>query len=118
MRDTITRYGINGIVFTVLGPLLFWILYPVGAVMAWAITESSCHLLRYLSFRHLVFPRSRGYTVSPLRYIAAAAPTALIGFTVVALLKTALERNALVALTTATTMVAGYLINQICYQRR
>lgn len=111
------RYGLNGIVFTLLGPALFWLLFPAGILPAWATAELSCHVLRYLSFRYFVFPRHHGYNVSPLRYISATAPTSLLGLSVVALMKPVLGRNALVALSAAATMTAGYLINHFCYQR-
>lgn len=118
MRNTLTRYGINGLAFAMLGPSLFWLLYPIGPIAAWIIAESSCQILRYLSFRFFVFPRGHGFNVSPLRYIAATIPTSAIGFTFVALAKNILDRTTLTIYGAVTTVIMGYLINRAFYQKR
>ena len=83
-RSDFIRFSLSGIVFTILGPCIFWIAYPLGPFLALAMAEASCHVLRYLSFRHLVFPRGHGFHVSVPRYIVAAIPTTLTGIVVVA----------------------------------
>ena len=55
--------------------------------MSLAIAETSCHVLRYLTFRHLVFPRSHGFHVSVPRYIVAAIPTTLTNIVIVAIFR-------------------------------
>lgn len=116
MLTTFTRYGLNGLVFALLGPAVFWLLYPLGPLCAWVLAESGCHLLRYASFRWLVFPEHRGYRVSPGRYLLAWAPTALIGFLTVALLRERLDRTELTLAGAVITLAVGYLINTLIYR--
>jgi hypothetical protein len=118
MRNSLTRYGINGLAFALLGPFLFWLLYPIGPIAAWITAESSCQILRYLSFRFFVFPLEHGFNVSPLRYIAASIPTSAIGFVFVALAKNILDRATLVIYGAVTTIILGYLINRAFYRKQ
>ncbi len=113
-----TRYGLNGLVFALLGPAVFWLLYPLGPLSAWALAESGCHLLRYVSFRWLVFPEHRGYKVSARRYLLAWAPTALIGFLTVVLLRERLDRTQLTLAGAVITFAVGFLINTLAYRNR
>ena len=53
--------------------------------MALAIAEASCHVLRYLTFRQLVFPRGHGFHVSVPRYMVAAIPTTFTNTVIVAI---------------------------------
>lgn len=116
MLTTFTRYGLNGLVFALLGPAVFWLLYPLGPLYAWVLAESGCHLLRYVSFRWLVFPEHRGYRVSAGRYLLAWAPTALLGFLTVALLRERLDRTQLTLAGAVITLAVGYLINSLIYR--
>jgi hypothetical protein len=59
--------------------------------MALAIAEASCHVLSYLKFRHLVFPRGHGFHVSVPRYIVAAVPTTLANIVMAAIIRNMLE---------------------------
>ena len=51
-------------VFTILGPALFWLAYPLGPFVAVAVAELVVHALRFGIFRKLVFPAQLGYRVS------------------------------------------------------
>lgn len=84
-KHTYTHSGSSGVVFTLLGPLILWLAYRDGPFLALAIAEIDCHLVIYLSLRHLVYPRSHGFHVSVQRYILAAIPTALINIVMVAI---------------------------------
>jgi putative flippase GtrA len=86
-KHTFTRYGLSGVVFTLLGPGIFWLAYPAGPLLALVIAQASCHVLRYLSFRHLVFPRGHGFYVSVARYIVAAIPTTLTNIVMMAIFR-------------------------------
>jgi hypothetical protein len=114
---TFTRYGLSGLVFTLLGPGIFWLAYPAGPFLALAIAEGSCHVLRYLSFRHFVFPRSHGFHVSVPRYIVAAIPTALIGIVVVALFRNLLGRTTLTLLVALISVSVGFLWSRFVYKQ-
>jgi len=112
-----THYGLRGIVFTLLGPGIFWLAYPTGPFLTLAIAESSCHVPRYPSFRHLVFPRSHGFHVSVPRYIVAAIPTTLTGIVVVAILRNLLERTTLTLLVAIFSVSVGFLWSRFVYKQ-
>ena len=111
-----TRYGLSGVVFTLLGPGIFWLAYPAGPFLALAIAEASCHVLRYLSFRHLVFPRSHGFQVSVPRYIVAAIPTTLTNIVMVAILRNLLGRTTLTILVALFSVSVGFLWSRYVYK--
>mgnify|MGYP006285373761 CR=1 FL=1 len=114
---TFTRYGLNGLFFTFLGPALFWLLYPLGPLRAWLFVELGCHILRYISFRLLVFPRSHGFHVSLIRYLIAWIPTALSGFLSVALLREILGRIQLTLVGAAIGISVGFFVNLFLYRK-
>jgi hypothetical protein len=113
-----TRYGLNGIAFTILGPALFWLAYPMGAFLALGIAEATCHVLRYFSFRFLVFPKSQGYRVSIGRYIISIVPTLTAGAVTVALFKGVIGRTELTALGAATSLIVGYAWSTFVYKQK
>jgi putative flippase GtrA len=116
-KHTFTRYGLSGVFFTLLGPGIFWLAYPAGPFLALAIAEGSCHVLRYLTFRHLVFPRSHGFHVSVPRYIVAAIPTTLTGIVVVAMFRNLLGRTTLTLLVAIFSVSAGFLWSRFVYKQ-
>jgi fucose 4-O-acetylase-like acetyltransferase len=116
-KHTFTRYGLSGVVFTLLGPGIFWLAYPTGPFLALAIAEASCHFLRYLSFRYLVFPRSHGFHVSVPRYIVAAIPTTLTGIVVVAIFSNLLGRTTLTLLVALFSVSVGFLWSRFVYKQ-
>jgi putative flippase GtrA len=111
------RFSLSGVVFTVLGPGLFWLAYPLGPFLALAIAEASCHVLRYLSFRHLVFPRGHGFHVSVPRYIVAAIPTTLTGIVVVAIFRNVLGRTSLTLIGALLSVSVGFLWSRFVYKQ-
>lgn len=66
-KHTFTHFGISGVVFTLLGAGIFCLSFPGGLFLDLAIAEESCHVLRNIFIRHLVFPRSLGFHVSVQR---------------------------------------------------
>jgi putative flippase GtrA len=116
-KHTFTRYGLSGVVFTLLGPGIFWLAYPVGPLLALAIAEASCHILRYLSFRHLVFPRGHGFHVSVPRYIVAAIPTTFTNIVMVAILRNLLGRTTLTLLVALFSVSVGFLWSRFVYKQ-
>jgi len=118
ISHSFTRYGLSGIVFTILGPTIFWLTYPMGAFLALGIAEATCHILRYFSFRLLVFPKSQGYRVSIARYIISIVPTLTAGAVTVALFKGVIGRTELTALGAATSLVVGYAWSTFVYKQK
>jgi fucose 4-O-acetylase-like acetyltransferase len=116
-KHTFTRYGLSGIVFTLLGPGIFWLAYPAGPFLALAIAEASCHVLRYLTFRHLVFPRSHGFHVSVPRYILAAIPTILTNIVLVAIFRNLVGRTTLSLLIAFFSVSVGFLWSRFVYKQ-
>ena len=115
-KHTFTRYGLSGVVYTLLGAGIFWLVYPAGPFLVLGIAEGNCHLLRYLSFRYLVFPRSHGFHVSVPRYIVAAIPTTLTGIVVVAISRNLLGRTTLTLLLALFTVSVGFLWSRFVYK--
>lgn len=113
-----TRYGLNGIAFTILGPAIFWLAYPMGAFLALGLAEATCHVLRYFSFRFLVFPSSQGYTVSIARYIISIVPTITAGAVTIALFKGVIGRTELTVLGAATSLIVGYAWSRFVYKQK
>lgn len=118
ISHSFTRYGLNGIAFTILGPALFWLAYPMGAFLALGIAEATCHILRYFSFRFLVFPSSQGYTVSMARYIVSVVPTITAGAVTIALFKGVIGRTELTVLGAATSLIVGYAWSTFVYKQK
>jgi hypothetical protein len=116
-KHTFTRYGLSGVVFTMLGPGIFWLAYPAGPFLALAIAEGSCHVLRYLTFRHLVFPRGHGFHVSVPRYIVAAIPTSVANIVMVAIFRNLLDRTTLTLLVAIFSVSVGFLWSRFIYKQ-
>ena len=116
-KHTFTRYGLSGVIFTLLGPGIFWLAYPAGPFLALAIAEGSCHVLRYLSFRHLVFPRSHGFHVSVPRYIVAAVPTTVTNIILVAVFRNLVGRTTLTLLVALFSVTVGFLWSRFVYKQ-
>ena len=116
-RRTFTRYWLSGVVFTVLGPGIFWMAFPAGPFLALAISEVSCHFLRYLSFRHFVFPLGKGFHVSVPRYIVAVIPTILANILLVAIFRNLVGRTTLSLLVALFSVSVGYLWSRFVYKQ-
>jgi len=117
MRHTFTRYGLSGVFFTIMGPGILWLAYPLGPFLALGIAEASCHILRYLSFRHLVFPRGHGFHVSVPRYIVAAIPTTFTNILLVAIFRNLLGRTAITVFVTVMSVSVGFLWSRFVYRQ-
>ena len=116
VNHTFTRYGLSGVFFTILGPGIFWMTYPAGPFLALGTAEVSCHVLRYLSFRHLVFPRSRGFKVSMPRYIVSAIPTTLTNLILVTILRDLIGRTALTLIAALLSVSVGFIWSRFVYR--
>lgn len=116
-RLTFIRYGLSGIIFTILGPSLFWVTYPLGPFEAVAITEVSVHTIRYITFKKFVFPARAGYRVSVKRYILSVFPVTASGIIVVALLRDKLSRTSLTMAGMAISILVGFLWSQYVYKK-
>jgi len=108
-RHAFLRFGLNGVVFTILGPALFWLAYPLGPFVAVAVAEVTAHALRFLTFRSFVFPARRGYTVSLPRYVVSALPVSLTGVIVVALFRNRLDHTTLTLTGALIALVVGFV---------
>lgn len=96
-------------VFTLLGPGLFWLAYPLGPFRAVALAEMATHTVRFLTFRILVFPAHKGYRVSLRRYVLSALPVSLTGLASVALLQNHLDRTTLTLTGALIAVLVGFL---------
>jgi hypothetical protein len=108
-NHTFTRYGLGGVFFTILGPGISWLAYPAGPLLALATAEGSCHILRFLTFRYIVFTRGNGFRGSLPSYIVAAIPTTFTNIVMVALFKNQLGHTTIAFLVAAMSVSVGFL---------
>ena len=114
-RQAFLRFGLTGIVFTILGPGLFWLAYPLGPLRAVALAEITVHTVRFLTFRIVVFPADKGYRVNLRRYALSALPVSLTGLASVALLQNHLDRTTLTLMGTLIAVIVGFLWSRFIY---
>jgi putative flippase GtrA len=118
VRDALLRFGLTGVVFTLLGPALFWLAYPLGPFQALAIAEIIVHSIRFIAFRSLVFPMHKGYRVSLPRYLVAALPVSLTGVLIVGLLREQLGRTELTLVAALIGLLVGFAWSRLVYTKR
>jgi len=109
------RFGLSGVVFTIIGPSLFWLAYPLGPFVAVAVAELLVHMIRFATFRSLVFPARKGYRVRLLRYVVSALPASLAGVLTVALFQGRLDRTTLTLIVALIAVVVGFLWSLYVY---
>ena len=113
--NAFVRFGLSGVVFTIIGPSLFWLAYPLGPFVAVAVAELLVHMIRFATFRSLVFPARKGYRVSLLRYVVSALPASLAGVLTVALFQGRLDRTTLTLIVALIAVVFGFLWSRYVY---
>jgi putative flippase GtrA len=116
-RRAFLRFGLSGIVFTILGPALFWLNYPLGPFVAIALAEFTVHVLRFATFKKLVFPARKGYKVSLARYVVSALPISCAGFASVALLRDHLDRASLTLVGVLISLLVGFVWSRFVYSQ-
>jgi putative flippase GtrA len=114
-RQAFLRFGLTGIVFTILGPGLFWLAYPMGPFRAVALAEITVHTARFVTFRIVVFPARKGYRVNLRRYVLSALPVSLTGLASVALLRNYLDRTTITLIGTLIAVIVGFLWSHFVY---
>jgi len=114
-HSAFVRFCLSGIFFTTLGPSLLWLCYPLGAFVAVAISESLAHSLRFVSFRWFVFPVSKGYNVTAMRYILSAVPISLANLLTVAILRNQIDRTTLSFSVALISVSMGFLWSRFVY---
>jgi len=115
-HHALLRFGLSGIVFTILGPMIFWLTYPLGPIAAVAVTELTVHAMRFGAFRMLVFPARKGYRVNLARYVLSALPMTCTGFASVALLHNHLSRTELTVAGTLITVLVSFVWTRFIYK--
>mgnify|MGYP006279774801 CR=1 FL=1 len=120
-RNALLRYGTSGLFFSILGPGIFWICYPVGRLKALIIAELTVHVVRYWLFRSVVFPEQKGYRVSPTRYIVSIVPASAAAGAVVLLTVNVLDRAGTTLASALLALIVGFIWSRLVYslgQRR
>ena len=117
-QGSLIRFCLTGLVFTFLGPTLFWLAYPLGPFSAIILAEGTIHAIRFNIFRHIVFPESQGYRVNFQRYLASSLPISLAGFISVALLRHHLGRTTLTLATTTISIAIGFAWSRYVYTKK
>ena len=116
-RRALLRFGLSGVVFTILGPALFWLVYPLGPFVAVAVAEFLTHTVRFITFRQLVFPAHKGYRVNVQRYVISALPVSLAGVLTVAVFSNRLDRTTLTLTVALIAMVVGFIWSRYVYSK-
>ena len=116
-KETV-RYLLSGSVFTALGPLVLWILLPLGATTAYIAGEVTLHYLRSRVHKTYIFRNRTCYTVTTGRYLIATAPVSVAGLVLISSIKTFASREMIVVCVGAFNMVAGYLWSGFIYSQR
>jgi putative flippase GtrA len=114
-RKVFMRFVMSGIGFTIMGPTIFWITYPLGAMVAVAVSELLVHSMRFATYRSWVFPANMGYRVNLPRYIISALPISLTGLVAVALLAHKLDRITLTLSAPVIALCAGFIWSRYIY---
>jgi hypothetical protein len=114
-HSAFVRFCLSGVFFTTLGPSLLWLSYPLGAFIAVGISEIIAHSLRFVSFRWFVFPASKGYKVTAMRYILSAFPISLANLLAVTLLRNLLDRTTLSFSVALISVSMGFLWSRFVY---
>ena len=114
-KDSFLRFIASGLVFTILGPGLFWLGYPLGPFIALAIAETTVHIARLMAFKMIVFPAHKGYRVNLGRYVTTALPVSLTGLAIVATLRNKVDRNSLTLIGSIVSMSIGFVWNRFIY---
>lgn len=109
------RFGLSGMVFTCLGPLMFWLAYPLGPFMAVTVAELLVHTIRFAAFRAVVFPAHKGFKVSLPRYVISVLPVSLAGILSVALFRNRLDRTALTLTGSLVSLMVGFAWSRYVY---
>ena len=117
-KHTFIRYGLSGVVYTLLGAGIFWLVYPAGPFLALGIAEVSCHVVMYLSLRHFVFPIGHGFHVSVPRYIATEIPTTITNVLLVVIFRILAGRTSLTLLIALFSVSVEFLWNRFVYKQR
>ena len=113
----LSRFGISGLIFTFLGPFLFWLAYPLGPLYAVIIADVLVHAIRFLSFKKFVFKKAEGYTVSVINYVISAMPITFLSLIIVSLLKGRLDRTMLTIVSTFIIIVISFSWSRFVYSR-
>jgi len=116
-RLAFIRFCLSGLVFTALGPGVFWLAYPLGPMIGIGIAELSVHSLRFLTFRRIIFPAAKGYRVSLPRYLVSALPVTLACVAMVALLKNKLGRFELTLAGGIFSLLIGFTWSRFVYTK-
>lgn len=117
-RWSAIRFVANGFIFTIIGPVLFWAMYPLGALIGIGISELVLHLSRYRLMKSYVFPASKSYVVSPKRYIVSVIPTVATSLALVSVLSGRLSKAELIAVVTTSNLFVGFSWSRFLYTRR
>ena len=116
-RRAFYRFGLSGVFFTILGPVLFRLAYPLGPFVAFAMAELLTHAVRFITFQRFVFPAKKNYQVNLRRYVVSALPTSILGLLIVILLRNVLDRTMLTLSGTVIAVGVGFVWSRFIYKQ-
>ena len=116
--NTLIKYSISGLFFTILLPIIFWFYYPFGTIVAVFGTDLTIHLLRYIVHKKIVFINRDIYHVTKLGYVLSILPMTIIRYILVEVTSNKLDRSEITILLTIVSVLGGYCISSIVYRLR
>ena len=118
MRPSLRRYTLCGAVCSVVGPGLFWLLFPIGTILAVSIADIAVHSLRFTLFKYYVYRSDPHYAINKRRYICAILPVSALTMGVAKISAAYFDRTAVTILSTLTAILAGYVWNTVVFRSR
>ena len=76
-----------------IGAALYWVIYPIGALISIIIAESLAHSIRFFTFKYYIFPAIDGYEVTAKKYLLTITPASLASLLITTLFGEALGRS-------------------------
>ena len=110
-------YVCNGIFFTIFGPTLFWLAYPLGPVLSVLSSDFVVHTLRFYSFKLFVFRNSRKYNVNARSYFLSILPNLVFRLILMRLLYDFYDRTILTMVMAFVSIVVGFISSEYIFKK-
>ncbi len=117
-KRSLVKYLANGIFFTLFGPSVFWLAYPLGPIMSLIVSDLVVHFLRFYSFKVFVFRSQAGFSVTPLGYLLSLLPLLLIRLLIIDYLYHTYNRTSLTILLTVISILLGFIFSVSIFRVR
>lgn len=111
------RYTLTGILLTIGGPTVLYILYPLGPLLSYVITDVSIQIARYLLHSRYVFNNVMKYSMDITRYLYVWGLTSLSGYAAYNIARQELSRRDAVIMVGVISAMTGYVWSMLIYSK-